>query len=80
VRKSALASTATVPFLLHLTISAKLSITQTLAIAVLTATGIYVFFRYILKVLKSQDFELLRQAFPKPLTKYVNILKTVIVR
>jgi len=80
--KSALASTATVPFLLalELTISAKLSTTQTLAIEILTATGIYVFSLYILKALKNQDFELLRQALPKPLTKYLNILEGIIVR
>jgi hypothetical protein len=33
-----------------------------------------------LKALKSQDFELLRQAFPKPLTKYINIIERIIVR
>jgi len=80
--KSALASTATVPFLLalELIISAKLSTTQTLAIEILTAAGIYVFSLYILKALKSQDFELLRQALPKPLAKYLNVLEGIIVR
>jgi len=83
--KSALASTATVPFLLalELIISTKLSTTQTLAIEVLTTTGIYLFSLYslyILKALKSQDFELLRQAFPKPFAKYLNILEHIIVR
>jgi PST family polysaccharide transporter len=80
--KSAVASTATVPFLLalELIISAKLSTTQTLVIEILTAAGIYVFSLYILKALKSQDFELLRQALPKPLAKYLNILEGIIVR
>ena len=80
--KSAIASTATVPFLLalELIISAKLSTTQTLAIEILTAAGIYVFSLYILKALKSQDFQLLRQALPKPLAKYIHILEGIMVR
>jgi len=80
--KSALASTATVPFLLtlELVISAKLSTTQTLAIEILTAAGIYVFSLYILKALKSQDFQLLRQALPKPLARYIHILEGIMVR
>jgi len=80
--KSALASTAFVPLLLtlELIISSRLSTTQTLAIEILTAAGIYAFALYILKALKSQDFELLRQALPKPLTKYLNILEGIIVR
>jgi len=80
--KSALASTATVPFLLalELIISTKLSTTQTLAIEILTAAGIYVFSLYILKALKSQDFQLLRQALPKSLAKYIHILEGIMVR
>jgi len=80
--KSAVASTATVPFLLALEfiISPKLSTTQTLIIEILTAIGIYTFSLYILKALKSQDFELLRQAFPKTLTKYIAMLEKIMVR
>ena len=80
--KSIAAPTATIPFPLEieLFISSKLSTTQTLAIEILTAAGIYVFSLYILKALKSQDFELLRQALPKPLAKYLNILESIIVR
>jgi hypothetical protein len=80
--KSAVASTATVLFLLalELIISAKLSTTQTFAIEILTAAGIYLFSLYILKALKNQDFEILRQALPKPLTKYLNTLESIIVR
>ena len=78
--KSALASTATIPFLLILetTISKQLPVTQTLVIEVLTAASIYAFSLYMLKALKSQDFELLRQALPKPLTKYINFVEKII--
>ena len=80
--KSAVASTATIPFLITLesTISPKLPTVQTLAIEILTAAGVYASTLYILKALNTQDFELLRQTFPKPLTKYINILESIIVR
>jgi O-antigen/teichoic acid export membrane protein len=80
--KSALATTATIPVLLtlELVISTKLTTTQTLITELLTAATIYVFALYILKALRSQDFELLKQAFPKPLTKYINIIERIIVR
>jgi len=80
--KSALATTATVPILLtiELTVSARLTTTQTLITEILTAAAIYLFALYILKALKNQDFELLKQAFPKPLTKYLNFLQRIIVR
>jgi len=73
---------ATVPFLLtiELTLSTKLSTVQTLALELLTAAAIYLFALYILKALKSQDFQLLKQAFPKPLTKYINIIERIIIR
>jgi len=73
---------ATVPFLLaiELTLSTKLSTVQTLALELLTAAAIYAFSLYALKALKSQDFQLLKQAFPKPLTKYINIIERIIVR
>jgi len=64
----------------ELIINAKLTTTQTLITEILTATTIYAIALYILKALKTQDFELLRQAFPKPLTKYLNILEKIIVR
>jgi len=80
--KSAIATTATIPLLLtlELTISPRLTTTQTLILEVLTAAIIYAFALYILKALKNQDFELLKQALPKPLTKYLNILERIIVR
>ena len=80
--KSALATTATVPVLLalELVISTRLTTTQTLITEILTAAAIYAFVLYILKALKNQDFELLKQALPKPLTKYLNTLERVFVR
>jgi O-antigen/teichoic acid export membrane protein len=80
--KSAASTIATVPFLLaiELILSTKLSTVQTLALEVLTAAGIYALSLYALKALKSQDFELLRQAFPKSLTKYFDMLERLMVR
>ncbi|MDH5266429.1 MAG: oligosaccharide flippase family protein [Candidatus Bathyarchaeota archaeon] len=80
--KSALATTATIPLLLILeaTISKNLPITQTLIIEILTAATIYALSLYILKALKTQDFELLRQALPKTLTKYINFIEKIITR
>jgi len=80
--KSTLASAATIPFLLILetTISKNLSVTQTLIIEILTAASIYTVSLYILKALNTQDFELLRQALPKPLAKYINFIEKIITR
>jgi len=80
--KSAVSTLATVPFLLaiELILSPNLSTIQTLTLELLTAAGIYTLSIYALKALKKQDFELLRQAFPKPLTKYINIVERIISR
>jgi O-antigen/teichoic acid export membrane protein len=80
--KSAASTMAFVPFLLaiELTLTTKLSMAQTLALELLTATAIYAFSLYALKALKNQDFDLLKQAFPKPLTKYLTIIERIIVR
>jgi O-antigen/teichoic acid export membrane protein len=80
--KAALATTAMTPLLLtiEIVISAKLTTTQTLITEILTAATIYAIAIYTLKALKNQDFDLLKQAFPKPLTKYLNILQRIIVR
>jgi O-antigen/teichoic acid export membrane protein len=79
--KSAVSTMATVPFLLtfELVLSTKLSIVQTLTLEILTAAGIYALSLYALKALKSKDFELLKEAFPKPLTKYIDIIERIIV-
>lgn len=80
--KSTLASTVTIPFLLILetTISKNLPVNQTLIIEILTATSTYALSLYILKALKTQDFELLRQALPKTLTKYINLIQKIMIR
>jgi len=80
--KSTLASAAIIlPLLvLETTISKNLSITQTLIIEALTAASIYLFSLHILKALKTQDFELLRQALPKNLAKIINLLEKVTTR
>jgi len=79
--KSTLASITIIPFLLifEAIISKNLSITQTLILEILTAVGMYAFSLRILKALKTQDFELLRQALPKTLTKFVNLVEKIIV-
>jgi O-antigen/teichoic acid export membrane protein len=80
--KSTVASAAIVPFLLaiELIISPRFSTTLTLIIEILTATTIYTLFLYLLKALKKQDFELLKQALPKQLTKYISTLEAILVR
>jgi O-antigen/teichoic acid export membrane protein len=80
--KSTVSAMAIVPFLLsiELFLSTKLSTVQTLALEIPTAAGIYILSLYALKALKSEDFQLLKQAFPKPLTKYINIIERLIVR
>ena len=81
VWKSAAASTATIPILIAIesTISRKMPTFQVLTIEILAAASIYLLALYILKALNTQDFELLRQAFPRFLTKYINILENIIV-
>jgi len=81
VWKSAAASTATIPILILIesTISRKIPTIQVLTVEILAAASIYLLALYILKALNSQDFELLRQAFPTFLTKYINILENIIV-
>lgn len=80
--KSAVSITAFIPFLIaiELTLSTKLSTIQTLGLEMLTAVAIYTFSLYSLKALNRQDFQLIRQALPKFLTKYINIIERKIVR
>jgi len=80
--KSTLATIATIPFLLifEATMSQNLSITRILIIETLTAAIIYTLSLYLLKALKNQDFELLKQALPKALTKYINFIQKIIAR
>jgi len=80
--KSAAASTATVPILILIEtiISTKIPTTQLLTIEILTAACIYLLSLYVLKALNSQDFELLKQAFPKSMSKYINILERIMIQ
>jgi stage V sporulation protein B len=80
--KSSLSTILTIPFLLvfELILSPNLSTLQTLAFELLVAAGIYALGLYALKALTKQDFQLLKQAFPKPLTKYINIFERLLVR
>lgn len=82
VWKAAAASTATIPFLIAIesTISARIPTVQVLTIEILVAVCIYLLSLHVLKALNSQDFELLRQALPKSLSKYLNILEAIIVQ
>ena len=82
VWKLATASTATIPILIAIefTISRKISAIQVVTVEILAAASIYLLALYILKALKSQDFELLRQAFPKALSRYINFLEGLIVQ
>ncbi len=80
--KSAVSTAATAPFLLAIefTLSTKLSTIPTIALEILTAAAIYALSLYSLKALKKQDFQLLKQAFPKPLTKYISFIERIFVR
>jgi len=60
-------------------ISTKIPTIQVLTIEILAAASTYLLALYILKALKSPDFELLKQASPKFLTKYIKILENIIV-
>jgi len=81
VWKSAVASTATIPFLIALesTLSTRIPAIHLLTTEILTAACVYLISLYILKALNSQDFELLRQAFPRLLAKYITVLEKIIV-
>jgi len=81
VWKSAAASSAIIPFLIvmEFTMSAKISTIQIATIEILGAACIYLLSLYILKALNSQDFELLRQALPRSMSKYINIVEKIVV-
>lgn len=82
VWKSAAASSAIIPFLIVMesTMSAKIPTIQIATIEILGATCIYLLSLYVLKALNSQDFELLRQALPRSMSKYINTLEKIIVQ
>ena len=80
--KSAIASTATIPFLIALEskIRTKIPPTQTLVIEILVAVCIYTFSLYLLKALNKNDFELFRKAFPKFMNRIISFLEGIFVR
>ncbi|KON30676.1 hypothetical protein AC477_04775 [miscellaneous Crenarchaeota group-1 archaeon SG8-32-1] len=80
--KSIISTLAFVPFLFSIEFffSANLSTIQMLLIELPLGAAIYVFSLYILKALKQEDFQLLKQALPKPLTKYIKNIERKIVR
>lgn len=80
--KSAIASTAMIPFLIatEFVLRPKISALQALIIEISVSVSIYVLGLYIIKALNNQDFELLRQSFPKFMSKYISILENIIVR
>jgi len=80
--KSAVASIISVPFLfvLESAMTKGFTVVQVLAAEILVAGVVYLASLYALKALNGQDFELLRQAFPKFFSKYINILEALIAR
>lgn len=80
VWKATLASAATLPLLLGLevTVTDFLTATQTLTLELASATGIYLVMLHILKALTSRDFQLLKQAFPQSVAKYIDIIEKII--
>jgi stage V sporulation protein B len=80
--KSAIASIITIPFLfvLESRMTKGFPVAQVLAIEILVAGLIYVASLYVLKALNSQDFDLLRQFLPKPFSKVIDVLQSVMSR
>jgi len=80
--KSIISTVAFVPFLLFIEFifHNNLSTIQMLLIELPLAAAIYLFSLYILKALNQKDFQLLREAMPKPFSKYINIIERKIVR
>jgi len=80
--KSTIASAMMIPLLLLLEfiIGTRLTTTQTITIEMFMSIGIYTVSLWALKAMKSQDFELLKQAFPKIFGKYLDKLEGIFVR
>lgn len=80
--KSIISTLATVPFLviIELFVKTKISIFSTLVLEIFVVFGVYVFSLYSLKALNRQDFNLLRQAFPDFLGKYISFFERIVVR
>jgi stage V sporulation protein B len=80
--KSIISTILFIPFLIgiELFLSKNLSTIQTFVLEIGIAAVIYVVALSFLKALKHEDFELLTQAFPKPLAKYVKIIEKIIIK
>ena len=80
--KSAVASIITIPFLfvLESTMTKGFPVVQVLAVEILVAGVIYLASLYALKALNGQDFELLRQSFPRSISKLIDVLQNVMTR
>ncbi len=80
--KSTVASTITIPFLLVMesTMTKSFPVVQVLAAEILGGGVIYLASLYTLKALNGQDFELLRQSFPKSFSKVIDVLQSVMSR
>ncbi len=80
--KSAVASIMIIPFLLVLesTMSKGFPSVQVLAVEILAAGLVYLASLYVLKALDGQDFDLLRQSLPKPFSKVIDVLQSVMTR
>jgi len=80
--KSAVASIMAIPFLFMLesTMTKQFSVVQVLAVEILVAGAIYLASLYVLKALNDQDFDLLRQFLPKPFSKVIDVLQSVMSR
>ena len=80
--KSAIASIMIIPFLfvLEFTMTKGFSVVQVLAVEALVAGLIYFASLYVLRALNGQDFELLRQSFPKSFSKVIDVLQTIMTR
>jgi O-antigen/teichoic acid export membrane protein len=79
VWKSVVASAAFIPFILVFDAlwGRTLSVTMRLVAEIGTSFVIYAFCLYVLRALKSQDFELIRQALPKALSRLINAVERI---
>lgn len=82
IYKSIVSSLIFVPFLviLEITCSGYISSIQLLLIETLIGLGIYSLCLYYFKALTNQDFNLIKQAFPKYFTKFIAYLEKIMVK
>ncbi len=80
--KSAVASMLCVPvlFVLESAMTKSFPVVQVLTAEILAAGAVYLASLYVLKALNGQDFELLRQYFPKSFSKLIDGLQKIMTR